>query len=52
MRGTALTPKLYIGDKIVVSGTDTMYDGEYKVVALDMTVGENYNLDVTMIRLN
>lgn len=52
LQGTALTPKLYVGDKVVISDTDTMYDGEYKVVSLDITVGEDYSLSATLIRTN
>lgn len=50
--GSALTPKLYLGDKIIISGTDTLYDGTYKVIGLDINFSENYNVDVTLIRLN
>lgn len=52
MSGTALTPKLYIGDKIVISGSNTMYDGEYKIIALNIIMGEDYSLTATLIRLN
>lgn len=52
MENTVLTPKLYIGDKMVIKDTGTMYDGEYKVIGLNISMGENYNLDVTLIRLN
>lgn len=52
MNGTALTPKLYIGDKVVISGTDTLYDGTYKVVGMNIVFGENYSMDLTMIRVS
>lgn len=51
MSGTALTPKLYIGDKLTVADTGTMYDGVYKVIGLDITIGEDYRLDATLIRV-
>lgn len=52
MSGTALTPKLYIGDKVVISNTGTLYDGTYKVVGMNIAFSENYNMDVTMIRVS
>lgn len=52
MSGTALTPKLYIGDKVVISNTDTLYDGTYKVIGINLMFGENYSMDVTMIRVS
>ena len=51
MQGTALTPKLYVGDKVTIENTDTMYDGTYKIVALNIEFGENYSLSSTFIRL-
>lgn len=50
LNGTALTPRLYVGDKIVIDGTDTLYDGVYKVINLDISIGEDYNLNATLIR--
>lgn len=52
LSGTALTPKLYVGDKLTVTDTGTMYDGVYKVIGLDITVGENYSLSATLIRVS
>lgn len=51
MDNTVITPKLYIGDKMIIQNTGTMYDGIYKVIGLDISFGEEYNLDVTLIRL-
>jgi hypothetical protein len=51
MRGTALTPKLYIGDKVVISNTNTLYNGTYKVIEMGIRFGENYSLDLTLIRI-
>lgn len=51
MSGTALTPKLYTGDKINIADTGTMYDGSYKISKLDISFGEDYSLSATMIRL-
>ena len=51
MNGTALTPKLYVGDKVIIENTDTMYDGTYKIVALNIEFGEDYSLSSTFIRL-
>lgn len=51
MSGSALTPKLYTGDKVVIENTGTMYDGTYKVVALSINFGEDYSLSATFIRL-
>lgn len=51
MSGTALTPKLNIGDELDIVGTGTLYDGVYKVIKQSITFGEDYNMDVTLIRL-
>ena len=51
MNGTALTPRLYVGDKVTIENTDTMYDGTYKIVALNIEFGEDYSLSSTFIRL-
>lgn len=52
MENTVITPRLYIGDKLTVVNTGTMYDGEYKVIGIQLTMGEDYNLDITLIRLS
>ncbi len=52
MSGTALTPKLYIGDKVIISNTDTLYDGTYKIVGMNIVFSENYSMDITMIRVS
>lgn len=52
MQGTALTPKLYVGDKVTIADTGTMYDGVYKVVSMEIVIGENYSLSCTFIRVN
>ena len=52
MQGTALTPKLYVGDKVTIADTGTMYDGIYKVVAMEIVIGENYSLSCTFIRVS
>lgn len=52
MKGTALTPRLYVGDKINITESGTMYDGVYKVVALNISIAEDYSLDATLIRLS
>ena len=49
--GTAITPKLDLGDKVIIKDTDTMYDGTYKVTAMNIEFGENYSLSATLIRL-
>lgn len=51
MENTPITPRLYIGDKMTIRNTGTMYDGVYKVIALNIIMGEDYNLDATLIRL-
>lgn len=51
MSGCALTPKLNIGDKLIIKDTGTLYDGTYKVVGQSLTFGEDYNMDLTLIRL-
>lgn len=51
MQGTALTPQLYVGDKVTIEGTQTMYDGVYKITGLDIEMGENYSLSSTFIRI-
>lgn len=52
MQGTALTPKLYVGDKVIIADTGTMYDGVYKIVAMEIVIGENYSLSCTFIRIS
>lgn len=49
---TVITPRVCIGDKLTIQNTGTMYDGEYKIIELSIEMGENYNLDATLIRLN
>ena len=49
--GSALTPRLYIGDKLNIENTNTLYDGSYKVIDVDITYSENYELSATLIRL-
>lgn len=51
MNDTCLTPKLFPGDRINISGTDTMYDGNFRVTSVEMTISENYNLNLEMVRL-
>lgn len=52
MSGTVLTPKLYVGDKVIVSDTGTIYDGTYKIVNMTIKMGENYSLDATLIKIS
>lgn len=52
MNDTALTPKLYIGDKVVIQNTNTLYDGQYKIVGMNIEFSDNYSLDLTMIRIS
>lgn len=52
MSGSVLTPMLYTGDKITIQNTSSMYDGVYKVIALNIKFGESYSLDFTLIRLS
>ena len=51
MNGCPLSPRIYVGDKIVIDGTDTMYDGIYKVTSMDISFGEDYNMNMTLIRV-
>ena len=51
MSGTAITPKLYLGDKVTLSNTGTFYDGVYKVIELNIRFGDDYNMDMTLVRL-
>lgn len=51
MQGSVLTPKLYVGDKVTIQDTGTLYDGVYKIVAMNIVIGENYSLDFTLIRV-
>ena len=38
LEGTPLTPQLYVGDKVTISGTNTQYDGIYKIIALEINI--------------
>lgn len=51
MSGAVLTPKLYVGDKVTIQGTDTIYDGDYKITDMNISFGENYEMDFNMIRI-
>lgn len=51
MNGCALSPRIYVGDKIVIADTDTMYDGTYKVTNMDISFGEDYSMNMTLIRV-
>ena len=51
MSGTAITPKLYLEDKVTLSDTGTFYDGVYKVIELNLRFGDDYNMDMTLVRL-
>lgn len=51
MKDTVLTPKLYIGDRVRIDGSGTLfYGGAYKVIGIELSMGEDYNMTVTMIR--
>lgn len=50
--GSALTPQLYTGDELIIDNTDTMYDGNYKIIGLEIEFGENYQLDCTLLKLS
>ena len=50
MNGCAISPKLYVGDKVVID-SDTMYDGTYKVTSMDISFGEDYSMNMTLIRV-
>lgn len=52
MSDVPLTPKLYIGDKLTITGTDTMYDGIYKITTLSITFGEDYSMSMALIRVS
>lgn len=51
IKGSALTPQLYTGDKLIIEDTDTIYDANYKIIELVIEFGENYNLDVTLLKI-
>ena len=50
--GCVLTPRLYTGDKVIIKGTGTMYDGTYKVTTQSLNYSENYSMNMTLIRLS
>lgn len=52
MNSCPLTPRLYIGDKLTIKDTETMYDGVYKIIGLSISMGEDYNMNITMIRID
>ena len=51
MSGTVLSPRLYVGDKIEISSTGTMYDGLYKVTNEQISMGEDYSMSLNLIRV-
>lgn len=50
--GTILTSKLSVGDKLIIEGTSTMYDGSYKIIKQNLSFSESYKNDMTLLRLN
>lgn len=51
MNGCVLSPRVYVGDKIVIDDTNTMYDGTYKVTNMSISIGEDYSMNMTLIRV-
>lgn len=49
--GTVITPRVDVGDRVVIGGTGTLYDGTYKITNVSITMGEDYNCDLTLVRL-
>lgn len=48
--GCCLSPRVYVGDRIVLD-TGTMYDGTFKVVNEQISMGEDYSMNLTLIRV-
>ena len=51
VNGTILTPKLDIGDLVVIDNTNSVYDGRYRVSNIDINFSSDYNVDCTLVRL-
>lgn len=51
IKGIPYTPKLYVGDKVVINNTNTMYDGTYKIIEMSISFNESYDVNMTLIRV-
>ena len=51
MSDCVLSPRIQIGDKIRISNTETMYDGLYKITSQSISMGDDYNMSLTLIRV-
>lgn len=49
--GTALTPRIEVGDVVIIEDTGTSYDAEYKVLSVSVTFGEDYSLNLELVRV-
>jgi hypothetical protein len=49
--GCILTPRLNIGDLVVIEDATDVYNGRYRVSNLDISFGTDYNVECTLIRL-
>lgn len=50
--GTPLSPFIYPGDSVTISGTQNgIYDGEYKVTGANIKFAEGYDVSLTFIRV-
>lgn len=51
MNGSPLSPRMDVGDILVLDNTGTMYDGTYKITALNISFSESYSVSMTLIRV-
>ena len=47
-----LSPKLFTGDTVTITNTDTIYDGVYKIINLSIKFSEGYSTSLKLIKLS
>lgn len=52
IHNSMLTPYLSVGDKVVLNVTNSVYAGNYMVTAINLSIGEDYKSEITLMRLS
>jgi hypothetical protein len=50
--GTLLTPQIFIGDAVTISGTGTAYDGNYVLSEVNINFSEGYSAGFKAVRIS
>lgn len=51
MSGTVYTPMMQIGDKVTVQNCGDTYDGDYRLVGLDISISDGYVSNLTLLKI-